>query len=171
MSSIRYYQSDSLINKSNNIIDEESIKDNEDINNNYNISWTKDYKNLNNMLAIKGLNSNELIDINKINYLVFSLTHEKYSLSNNKIGDKIDKDIFYSLSLVTRSEFIKNKEQSNWLYEKIIYNLKNNSSLIKEGGILDIYYVCSNDNALNNIKESFKNNCLIILKILILIQS
>lgn len=162
--SFRYYQSESLINKSNNDIEEQNIKNSEDLNNNYNISWTKDYKNLNNLLGIKGLNSNELIDINKINYLVFSLTNEKYSLSNNIIGGTFssasggwrERDIFYSLTLVTRSKFINNKEQSNWLYEKIIYNLKNNSSLIKEGGILEIYYVTSSKLD-NNIKEGYRN--------------
>jgi len=107
------------------------------------------------MLAIKGLNSNKLIDINKINYLVFSFTDEKFSLSKNKIGDNSEKDIFYSLSLVTRSDIFKNKEQSNSLYEKIICNLKKNYSLIKEGGILEIYYVTSS-NLENEIEEGYR---------------
>ena len=36
--SFRYYQSESLINKSNNDIEEKNIKNSEDLNNNYNIS-------------------------------------------------------------------------------------------------------------------------------------
>lgn len=59
------------------------------------------------MLGLKGLKSNKFIDINKIKYLVFSLTNNNYNLNNKKIGDIYEKDIFYSLSLVV-SEF-KNK--------------------------------------------------------------
>ena len=46
-------------------------REREEFNNKYKISWTKDYKILNNLLSIKGLDSNKLIDENNIRYLVF----------------------------------------------------------------------------------------------------
>lgn len=104
------------------------------------------------MLGIKGLDSNNFIDVNKLKYLVFSLTSEKYDLSNNKLDNRFNKDIFYSVSLILPE--IKN-ELSNYLYGLIISNLINNSSLIKEGGILEIYYVTSSKLA-NNIKEGYR---------------
>ena len=39
--------------------------------------------------------------------------------------------------------------------KKIIYNLKKNSSLIKEGGILEIYYVTSTLE--NEVKEGYRS--------------
>ena len=77
--------------------------------------------------------------------------------NNNKVNKK-DINIFYSLSLVTSSEFLKNSnsQRCNWLYEKILYNLKKNSSLIKEGGILEIYYVTSSKLD-DDVKEGYIN--------------
>lgn len=72
------------------------------------------------MLGIKGINSNKNIDINKIKYLIFSLnTHQS-------INNSLELDLFYSLRLVV-SDF-NNNNNNNKLYDKIIYNLKNNSS-------------------------------------------
>jgi hypothetical protein len=77
------------------------------------------------LLGVKGVNSNKNIDINKIKYLIFSLDSNYLSL--RRTGDKLDMDLFYSLRLVI-SDFNNNNNNNNRLYEKIIYNLKNNSS-------------------------------------------
>jgi DNA-dependent RNA polymerase len=137
-------------NISNSVLAEQHSS--EDINkeNNYDISWTKDYKNLNKLLGVKGVNSNKNIDINKIKYLIFSLDSNYLSL--RRTGDKLDMDLFYSLRLVI-SDFNNNNNNNNRLYEKIIYNLKNNSSWIKDGGSMDIYYVTSK----NNIRDDLHN--------------
>ena len=65
------------------------------------------------MLGIKGLNSNELFNINKIKYLVFSLTENSYNLSRKMVGDKMVSDIFYSLSLVLSDLKNKGLEKNN----------------------------------------------------------
>ena len=68
----------------------------EEFNNRYKISWTKDYKNLNNLLSIKGLDSNKVIDENNIRYLVFSVTSNKYHLSGNKDKQGVNKAPSYA---------------------------------------------------------------------------
>ena len=134
----------------------------EELNKRYNISWTKDYKNLNNLLSIKGLDSNKLIDENNIRYLVFSLANNKDDLSAGtdengfiKISPK-GSDIFYSVSLILESSGIsKDSEKKKWLYKRILSKLQENSSLIKEGGQLDIYYVASSELE-DNVKEGYR---------------
>ena len=136
-------------------------REREDLKNKYKIIWTKEYKNLNKMLSIKGLVSNKLIDENNIKYLVFSLTDNNYNLYINKAKAKkgvikienLERDIFYSVSLIIQSSWIKD-EKKTWLYKIILNKLQENSSLIKEGGRLDIYYVASSELE-DNIKESF----------------
>ena len=154
-------------------------KEEEDLNRNkYKVVWTKDYKNLNKMLSIKGLesDSNKLIDNNNIKYLVLSLTDTKYNLSVTKDSkDKKDeffktqtryskgqgdKDIFYSVSLILQSSEIKDEKDEKdknkkWLYKIILSKLQENSSLIKEGGQLDLYYVASSELE-DNIKEGYR---------------
>jgi hypothetical protein len=152
--SVRYYHEDDYL------LDREREKEREDLKNLYKISWTKDYKNLNNLLSIKGLDSNQLIDENNIRYLVFSLTDNKYSLSaiNDKDGvlktPRLEKDIFYSVSLILQSSGFKD-ENNKWLYKIILSRLQENSSLIKEGGQLDIYYVASSELE-ENVKEGYR---------------
>ncbi len=155
--SLRYNHSDSIteINKSKNVIKEHNINDINDLEKKGDVRWTAGYKNLNDMLGIKGLNSNDLdlLNINKIKYLAFSLTDDSHNLSNKKVGDKYERDIFYSLKLVLSD--LKNKG----LYEEIICNLKKDSSLIDEGGTIDIYYVTSASGTElnnNNVKEGFR---------------
>ena len=109
--------------------------------NKYKIIWTKDYKNLNNLLSIKGLESNKLIDENNIRYLVFTLTNNNYNLkevdvdkqdqsNQNNLSnewwererwdrDKRDerderdeRDIFYSVSLILMKSGIKDKNEN-----------------------------------------------------------
>jgi hypothetical protein len=64
------------------------------------------------MLGIKGLNSNKLlIDINKIKYLVFSLTNNNSELITKKGSDKLVKDIFYSVSLIIPDYINENIEK------------------------------------------------------------
>ena len=135
----------------------------ENLKNKYNISWTKDYKNLNNMLSFKGLECNKLIDENNIRYLVFSLTNTKYNLSGIKGGDQQPqlhnhgnmRDIFYSVSLILITSGIKDENKKR-LYKIIISKLQENYSLIKEGGQLDIYYVASSELEAN-VKESYRD--------------
>jgi hypothetical protein len=121
----------------------------------FNINWTKDYKNLNQMLSIKGYEPNEFIGKKNNKYLVFSLTMDKYNSNyenNNTDSNYIFKtDIFYSVSLLA-SEFLNDK--NNRLYKIIINKLVENNNLIKEGGILDIYYVLDSSKLEENIKES-----------------
>nr|QWO71405.1 RNA polymerase [Termitomyces sp. K1Ag] len=152
---IRQNHSESVINNTNNVAEEHSIKDTNELIKNYDIGWSQEYKNLNEMLGLKGLNISKHLDINKIKYLVFSLTNNIYSLNRKKVGDIYEKDIFYSLSLVVSD--LKSLENNKYLYDKIICNLKNNSSLIREGGILDIYYV-SSSKLDNKVKEGFRFN-------------
>nr|QWO71408.1 RNA polymerase [Termitomyces sp. K2P1] len=151
---IRQNHSVSVINNTNNVAEEHSIKDTNELIKNYDIRWTQEYKNLNEMLGLKGLKISKHLDINKIKYLVFSLTNTKSSFNTKEVGNRYEKDIFYSLSLVVSD--LKSLENNNFLYDKIICNLKNNSSLIREGGILDIYYV-SSSKIDNNVKEGFRN--------------
>ena len=66
------------------------------------------------------------------------------------------KDIFYSVSLIIPDYINENIEKRTFIYEKIIYNLKNNSSLIKEGGVLNVYYVTSKLDG--NVKEGYRLN-------------
>jgi len=140
----------------------ERERDKEELKKRYNISWTKDYKNLNNLLSIKGLDSNKLINENNIRYLVFSLANNKDELSVGtdengflKISPK-GTDIFYSVSLILESSGISDdSEKKKWLYKIILSKLQENSSLIKEGGQLDIYYVASSELE-DNVKEGYR---------------
>jgi DNA-directed RNA polymerase len=122
----------------------------------YDINWTKDYKNLNQLLSIKGLNSenDNIININKIKYLVFSLTSSS-SINLNKNEEVIERDLFYSLKLILKDSNLGESVNTLSLYELILNNLKKNSSLIKEGGLLEIYYVTSKLN--KDIKEGFRS--------------
>ena len=158
-----YHDHDSYsLDKYQDLLERE--KQREELNNRYKISWTKDYKNLNNLLSIKGLDSNELIDENNIRYLVFSLTNNKDNLSAIKDKNELlktpcaDKDIFYSVSLILQSSGIRDeyeKQNKKWLYKIILSKLQENSSLIKEGGHLDIYYITSSELE-DNVKEGYR---------------
>lgn len=64
------------------------------------------------------------------------------------------RDIFYSVSLILQSSGIKD-ENKKWLYKIILSKLQENSSLIKEGGQLDIYYVASSELE-DNVKEGYR---------------
>ena len=150
---LRYNHSESVISQLNNVVEEENITDNNEIINNYDIRWSKEYKHLNEMLGIKGLTSNNLREINNIKYLVFSLSSSNHILNTTKVCDTYEKDIFYSLSLVVSD--ITKVDSNNRFYDKIILNLKNNSSLIRDGGIMDIYYVTSSNLDIN-VKEGFR---------------
>ena len=73
---------------------------------------------------------------------------------------KRERDIFYSVSLILKSSGIKDvyenkNENQNWLYKIILSKLQENSSLIKEGGQLDIYYVASSELE-DNVKEGYR---------------
>jgi len=98
-------------------IERDKAIEREEFNNKYKISWTKDYKNLNKMLSIKGLDSTKLIDENNLSYLVFSLTDNKHDLSTANDTKDVFKspawgtDIFYSVSLIIQSSGIKEWKQ------------------------------------------------------------
>ena len=112
------------------------------------------------MLSIKGLVSNKVIDQNNIKYLVFSLTNNKYNLSAIKDKDGVlkshnwERDIFFSVSLILKISGIKD-ENKKWLYKIILSKLQENSSLIKEVGQLDIYYVAYYELE-DNVKEGYR---------------
>lgn len=107
------------------------------------------------MLSIKGYEANEFIGKKNNKYLVFSLTMDKHNSNyeNNETNSNyiFKTDIFYSVSLIA-SEFLNDK--NNRLYKIIINKLAENRSLIKGGGILDIYYVLDPSKLEENVKES-----------------
>jgi len=80
-------------------------------------------------------------------------------------------DLFYLLRLIVSEYNNKGNDINDKLYEKIIYNLTQNSSLIKDGGTMNIYYIYSNID--NNVKEkdidyNYLGATLTIQKIIIL---
>ena len=119
--SLRLNHSDSLNNitgiekDAGEQLEQNINNDNDDLKDNiYDIRWSKDYKNLNKLLGIKGVRSNQIIDINKIKYLLFSVSNNK--LSNMRTDDNINMDLLYSLRLVVSD--IKNysiKKENEWL--------------------------------------------------------
>lgn len=119
----------------------------------YDINWTKDYKNLSTLLSLKGLNISDknTHDLNNTNYLVFSLTLFK-NLSNKTWKNKEEKELLYSLRLILLNS--SDKLVYNSLYQKILNNLKNNFSFIKDGGNMDIFYVTYKLD--KGIKEAFR---------------
>lgn len=72
---------------------------------------------------------------------------DKVSCISNPSGFR---DIFYSSSLILQSSRIQDEKR---LYKIILSKLQENSSLIKEGGDLDIYYVASELE--DNVKEGY----------------
>lgn len=109
--SLKMIHTDSLNNINTNIRNEEQDSEADNKGMNYNIELTKDFKNLNKLLAIKGVNSANSLSINNIKYLIFSLTANQ--ASNGKIYDQTYKmDLYFSLKFVVKN-FQNNSEDQN----------------------------------------------------------
>lgn len=106
------------------------------------------------MLNLQGIDSDVLKD-NSI-HLGFSLTDKRESSMVNKGGTNSSKlkDIYFSSTLITSDGLRGSADENKQLYEIIINRLKSNSSLIKEGGFLDIYYVVPDK--LEDVAGSYK---------------
>jgi hypothetical protein len=116
-------------------------------------------------LSVKGLEANDFIKNRSDKFLILSLTNKKNNYNNFEVsvegnytkknkGVKV-KELFCSVSLIAFESVDQNPNIKN-LYDLILQRLEDNKDLIKEGGLLDIYYLLDSSKLKYNFGEEKK---------------
>jgi hypothetical protein len=118
-------------------------------------------------LSVKGLEANDFIKNRSDKFLILSLTNKKINYNNNNCEVSVEgnytkknkgvkvKELFCSVSLIAFESVDQNPNIKN-LYDLILQRLEDNKDLIKEGGLLDIYYLLDSSKLKYNFGEEKK---------------
>ena len=112
-------------------------------------------------MSVKGLEANDFIKNRSDKFLILSLTNKKNNSNNfeesegGNYTNKAVKELFCSVSLIAFETVDQNPNIKN-LYDLILQRLEDNKDLIKEGGLLDIYYLLDSSKLKNNFGEEKK---------------